>query len=286
MFPISTNEFDFVQLHMKAYWSMFVARFALLLQYRTAAWAGVGTQLFWGLVKVMVLEAFFSHATSTQPMTFRQAVGYVWLGQAFLVVIPWGGDKEIQQLIRSGAVGYDLLRPMDLYHFWFMRAIAMRTAPVILRAVPIFLISTFLFPLVGRPEWSLFFPPSLTAAIAFVLSFLGAILLSSAITMLLTVSMMWTLSGEGINSILPTLVIIFSGNLIPLPLFPEWMQPILNALPFSGILDHPFRIFTGNLPLSSLFEVLLHQAFWIVVLVWLGRVLVSRGIRKLVIQGG
>ncbi|MEH2243537.1 hypothetical protein [Nostoc sp.] len=80
--------------------------------------------------------------------------------------------------------------------------------------------------------------------VAFFLSFIGAILLSSALTMLLTVSMMWTLSGEGINSILPTLIIMFSGMIVPLPLFPEWSKPLLNALPFSGLVDQPFRQIT------------------------------------------
>ncbi|MDF5729144.1 MAG: ABC-2 family transporter protein [Rhizonema sp. PD38] len=272
---------------MQAYWSLFVARFALLLQYRTAALAGVTTQLFWGFLKVMVLEAFFTHATSVQPMTFRETLGYVWLGQAFLMaIVPWGGDREIQELIRSGAVGYDLLRPTDLYNFWLTRALAMRTAPLLLRGIPLLCITIFLLPLVGLSQWSLYFPPSFAAFIAFVLSFFGAILLSSALTMLLTVSIMWTLSGEGINSIFPSLVSILSGMIVPLPFFPEWIKPVLNKLPFSALLDQPFRLYTGNLPPNTVLNVLLHQAFWIIVIVFIGRFLVNSGVKKLVIQGG
>lgn len=203
---------------MNAYRSLFVARFALLLQYRAAALAGVATQLFWGFVKVMVLEAFFSHATSTQPMTLQEAIGYAWLGQAFIMaIVPWSGDRDIQDLIRSGAVGYDLLRPTDLYNFWFTRALAMRTAPIVLRAMPILGVTMLLLPLTGLSGWSLAFPPSFAALVAFFLAFISAILLSSALTMLLTVSMMWTLSGEGVNSIFPTLIIFCSGMVVPLP---------------------------------------------------------------------
>lgn len=272
---------------MRAYWSLFVARFALLLQYRTAALAGVATQLFWGSVKIMVLEAFYTHATTTQPMTLNQVIGYVWLVQAFLIaIIPWSGDREIQQHIRSGAVGYDLLRPTDLYSFWFTRALAMRTAPLILRAIPLMLLINLFLPLIGLSNWSLSFPPSIASLVAFVISFIGAIVLSSALTMLMTVSMMWTISGEGINNFLPTFIIIFSGMIVPLPLFPEWIKPLLNALPFSGLVDKPFRLFTGNLPADALFNVVLHQIFWIVVIITLGRFLVNRGVKKLIIQGG
>lgn len=272
---------------MQAYQSLFFARFALLLQYRAAALAGIATQLFWGFVKVMVLEAFFSHSTSAQPMTLNEAIGYVWLGQAFIMaIVPWSGDRDVQESIRSGAVGYDLLRPVDLYSFWFTRALAMRTAPLILRAIPILGITMLILPLVGLTEWSLAFPISFAAVVAFCLSFIGAILLSAALTMLLTVSMMWTLSGEGVNTIVPTLVIIFSGLVVPLPLFPEWTKPLLNILPFSGLFDQPLRLFTGNLPPNALLSVLIHQGIWIALMVWFGRFLVSRGVNELVIQGG
>ncbi len=272
---------------MKAYWSLFVARFALLLQYRAAALAGIATQFFWGIVKVMIVEAFFTHTTSTQPINFREAVGYIWLVQGFLfAVVPWGGDKDIQELIRSGTVGYDLLRPTDLYNFWLTRALALRTAPIILRAIPLLCIVVFIFPLVGISQWSLAFAPSFASFVAFLISFIGAIILSSALTMLFTVSMMWTISGEGVNNIFPTFILIFSGMIVPLPFFPEWIKPLLNVLPFSGLVDKPFRIFIGNLPPNLLPSVLLHQAFWIFVLVFIGRLLVNRGVRKLVIQGG
>jgi ABC-2 type transport system permease protein len=274
-------------LSMQAFRSLFLARLTLLLQYRAAAFAGMMTQLFWGVMKVMVLAAFFRHTTTTQPMTLDEAISYVWLGQAFLMaIVPWSGDREIQELIRSGAVGYDLLRPIDLYNFWLTRALAMRTAPVILRAIPLLTVTMLILPLVGLSEWSLVAPASLAALVAFIVSFAAAVVLSAALTMLLTVSLLWTISGEGMNNIVPTLAIMLSGMVVPLPLFPDWIKPLLNFLPFSGLLDRPLRLFTGNLPPEALWGVLLHQVFWIAVIVGFGRFLVSRGVHKLVIQGG
>ena len=39
---------------MSAYAAVFAARFRVLLQYRAAALAGLGTQVFWGLVRVAI----------------------------------------------------------------------------------------------------------------------------------------------------------------------------------------------------------------------------------------
>lgn len=275
------------RLQIQAYSSLFIARFSLLLQYRAAAFAGIMTQIFWGAVKVMVLAAFFQYSTTPQPMMLSETISYVWLGQAFLMaIVPWSGDRDVQALIRSGAIGYDLLRPMDLYTFWFARALALRTAPIVLRALPLLGLTMLLLPAVGLSEWALAPPVSGLALLAFILTLIGAVLLSTALTMLLTVSLMWTLSGEGINTIAPSFVIIFSGMIVPLPLFPDWIQPLLNGLPFSGLLDRPFRLFTGHLAPDAVFGVLLHQAVWITILVLLGRFLVQRGIQKLFIQGG
>ena len=36
---------------MRPYWAVLSARFRMLLQYRAAALAGLGTQVFWGLIR-------------------------------------------------------------------------------------------------------------------------------------------------------------------------------------------------------------------------------------------
>ena len=73
---------------MKGYTAVPSARFRTLLQYRAAALAGLGTQLFWGLIRMMIFEAFYRASTSAQPMTIDVVVGYVCLDQAFIVIQP------------------------------------------------------------------------------------------------------------------------------------------------------------------------------------------------------
>ena len=50
--------------------------------------------------------------------------------------------------------------------------------------------------------------------------------------------------------------------------------------------DDPFRLYIGLLPPSALLAVLARQAGWTLALVLLGRGLVARGQRRLVLQGG
>jgi ABC-2 type transport system permease protein len=250
----------------------------MLLQYRAAAVAGLGTQLFWGLIRVMIFGAFYRSTTTSQPMTYPDVVTYIWLGQATFAMLPYRMDDDIRAMIRSGTVAYEMLRPLDLYAFWFSRDVAARFAPMLLRAIPIFVMAGIFFGL--RP------PASWVSTGAWAVATLGALLLSSAISTLLSISLLWTIAGEGVSVLILGAVFILSGGIVPLPLFPDWAQPLLNVLPFRGLVDVPFRLYMGHIPDEEIILALVHQSVWIVGLVVLGRLVLARGKRRLVVQGG
>ena len=136
---------------MISYWAVLSAQFRALLQYRAAAIAGLGTQVFWGLIRVMIFQAFFRSTTAEQPMEVGDVLTYVWLSQAFLALLPWNQDNDLRALIRTGGVGYELLRPVDLYGFWYCRSLAFRIAPTALRAAPLIAFAGVFMGLVATP---------------------------------------------------------------------------------------------------------------------------------------
>ena len=257
-----------------------------MLQYRTAAFAGMMTQVFWGFIKIMILEAFYSSSQASQPMSFTHVVAYVWLGQAFLGMLPWNVDREIQSMIKTGAVSYELLRPLDLYGVWYFRAMAWRSAATLLRCIPLLAFAGLILPLICVPEIALRLPPDATAMVLWLASMVLALMLSSGITTFSHITMMWTISGEGIAILIPTTVALLSGMIIPLPLFPDRLQSFFRMLPFHGLADTPFRIYAGNIAGADAAGLLLQQAAWVVVIILAGRWLIARGMRRLVVQGG
>jgi len=266
---------------MKAYLSIFRLRFAVHLQYRAAAAAGFFTQLFFGFIIVMVYQAFYASTTITQPMTLAQAVTYTWLGQATFRMQPYNSDTEVVALIRSGNVAYELTRPLSMYFLWYSRLLALRTVPTILSGAPL-LALTFWLP--GGLGWRL--PPSPAAGFAWILSMLLALLLGGAISNLMTISCLWTIAGDGMQRILPAVSMILAGMNVPLAYFPDWSQSLLRALPFSGLVDTPFRLYLGAVPAAEIAPRILLQVLWTVALVLGGILLASRAMRKVVLQGG
>lgn len=263
---------------MKAYLAIFSAYFRTLLQYRAVALAGIATQVFWGLIRMMILDGFYRSTTEPQPMSYPEVVNYVWLGQAMILLIIARIDLEVRAMIRSGTVAYELLRPLDLYRLWFCRSLAQRTAPLLLRMVPIFVIAGLFFGLQA--------PASVPCAILWVLSTAAAMLLGASIATLMVISMLWTISGEGINRLMGAAILIFSGMIVPLPLFPDFLQPLLTALPFRGMADTPFRIYMGHIPPEQALLAIAHQLAWTAAFVLVGRWVLSRGVGRLVVQGG
>ena len=74
--------------------------------------------------------------------------------------------------------------------------------------------------------------------------------------------------------------------LVPLPLYPDWSQPIINAMPFRGLVDTPYRLYLGHIPVSEFAGVLAHQLVWILAFIVAGRIAMARALRRVVVQGG
>lgn len=263
---------------MKKYFAIVQCRAAALLQYRSATFATLANQIFWGMIKVMLFTALFSQTRTPQPLSLSQVVSFIWLSQATVTLLPWDVDEEIEELVKSGNITSSLIQPVDIYWLFFSRCMAMRFIRTIISGAFVITIAVFFCGLSA--------PVSIASGIAWVGSVVLATLLSSAMTTLVLITLFWTLAGEGLKRVLPYLCLIFTGTSIPLPLFPDWVQPFLNVQPLRGLMDIPSKIYTGIIPLSSLSSYYLFQVVWIFLFVAFGRYLMGRALRRVEIHGG
>lgn len=104
--------------------------------------------------------------------------------------------------------------------------------------------------------------------------------------MLIYLSAFFTLSPWGIRILAVSATEFFSGGLIPIPFFPEPLQPLFYALPFASTQNTPFLIYTGTMQGTEALRSIAVQLFWLAALVLAGRLLLKRALKKVVIQGG
>lgn len=267
---------------MKSYLSYFKLKFTIGLQYRAAALAGISTQLFFGIVYILVYIAFYESDASSVPMPLTQLVSYLWLNQAFFsLVYLWYKDKDILNLIKTGNIAYELCRPQDVYFMWASKIFGERLANVVLRFLPVILFAALL----PKP-YKLVLSTTLPRLLLFLVALLFAAILMVALVILYHIICLFTLDEKGIVNIFMIAADILSGLTLPIPFFPMFFQNIANILPFRYISDFPFRFYVGNIPMNEAFIGIIMQIIWIIILVILGRFLMNKALKKAVIQGG
>ena len=209
-----------------------------MLQYRAAAFAGFVTQCWFGVIRILIFAAFYAGGAAHAPMSLANAVTYTWLGQAFLAFLPWAADPDVAEMVRSGAVAYERVRPVDAYAWWYMRALAWSVARVLPRAMLMVGVrggaaAAARARQVGPARRR---RPSRPARSSLV-SALGMILLSASITLIINVIMTASLTDRGPNTLVAPIVNLFSGAVVPLAFFPDAVRPWLRAQPIAGLVD-------------------------------------------------
>ena len=252
------------------------------LQYKAAAFAGISTQIFWGILNTIVFIAFYRNVSSSVEISLSQLITYVWLNQAFLTLIYIRTkDDEILKSIKNGTVAYELCRPYNLYNWWYIKFLSKKYSAVALRCLPIIVLG-FILP----EPYKLGFPFSVGSLLLFFITLIMGSLILCAILMIIQSIAFFTNEGKGISDIIFVLGDLFAGAIFPLPLMPKTVQNISNFLPFRFIGDLSFRVYSGNITTNYAIKAIGLQLIWLIILVALGQFIMKIALKKVCIQGG
>lgn len=265
---------------MKKYLSFFKLRLNIALQYRAAAIGGMFTQFFWAIMQILIFQAFYRVVTSKN-ISLEQLISYVWLKQAFYAIISASTDSEIRTMIEKGNISYELCKPASIYWMWFFKTLADKMAGGFLKSIPILIIAPFL-----PAGLSLNAPAGFCEFILFVISLLLAIALMAAIMNIFYISLFYTMSSKGTNSIFYAIIEFFGGTFVPIALMPNFWQKFCYMLPFSLAADLPFRIYTGSISTCEGGMYIIMQIVWLLFITISGTIITNNRLKKVVIQGG
>ena len=183
--------------------------------------------------------------------------------------------------IVSGGVAYELARPVDLYGLWYSKSLAIRFSDAMLRMLPILAVAMLL-----PAPYGLMLPTDILTLIATLLSVFLATFVVCATAMFVYILTFYTMQPRGLRVIYFSIVDLLSGSLLPLPFFPEPLRRWLEKTPFAASTDIPLRIYSSNIPAAEALENIALQLFWLAVMFLLGKLAMSRALKRTVIQGG
>lgn len=263
---------------MRAYISVFKMRLKMETQYRGAMLGGIICQMFFGIVLVALYRALFDSKAQTIPI--EQVTTYVWLQQAFFRMMV-ATDMDLWDKVKTGNISYDLCRPVDMYWFYYIRISAQKLMGSLMRGIPMMIVA-FLLP----KGWGMVPPASFAGLLSCILALVIGLLSMCALENITMGFTMRTLDAKGMQGLLNLLMVTFSGNLLPLTLFPDSWQKVITMLPYAQLLDAPIRLYTGEYPVSGAPLIFLRQAVWAVILILLGVWFWSANRKKMIVQGG
>lgn len=267
---------------MRVYGRIFKTKLLEQLHYKGSYISGVICQIAFGFMHILLYMAFFENGVP-QDFSLPQMVTYVWLGQAFFTMFHYGDSckKQISFEIVNGNVCYQLIKPINLYNLWLGEVWFTGISMAIVRCLPL-LIFASLLPL----GFGLSLPVSFLAFVLFIISIIFGSLLIAVIKMFAYILVLYTLDPRGVFNITYSLFGFLGGLVIPIPLFPEFMQNIFNFLPFRYVGDLPYKIYIGYTPISTALWQIGIQIIWIIGLYTIGKLILTSKSKKLVVQGG
>jgi ABC-2 type transport system permease protein len=263
---------------MRVYLAIAAKSFQKHLTYRAANLAGIITNGFFGAVYVYVYVALFQGRTTVGGLDVRDAVTYVILTQSLLMAMSAFGNRELSEAIIKGQIASDLSRPLDFYFYWAAMDLGRAVYYLIFRGIPTFVIGLVLF---GAR-----LPASPVNALAFLLCVCTGMVVSFTFRFIPNSLAFWTTDARGLNYLANTTILFCAGFIVPINFFPGALRSIALALPFAGLANLPVNLYLGKVTGPDLLRALAVQIAWIVVLVAAGRLLLSRVVTRLTVQGG
>lgn len=246
--------------------------------YRVATAAGVFTNTVFGYLRAYVLVAVAAAGGVVGEWDEQTLVTFAFATQALLAGTGAFGEPELAERVRSGDVVVDLYRPVDLQTWWLASWCGRAAFLLVARGIPPIVLGGLVFDL-RLPD-----DPLLWAAV--VVSFVLASLVGFAVRFLVNLSAFWLVQNQGLDQLVTIVITFFGGLLVPLALFPGWLEPVARTTPFAAMIQYPAEVFLGLHASSGVVGVLALQLAWFVALVALGRVALGAATRKVELQGG
>ena len=108
----------------------------------------------------------------------------------------------------------------------------------VFRGIPPFVVGALVF------DFRL--PTSVTTWLAVLVSLALAVAVSFGWRFLYNAAAFWLLDYRGVGTLAISISLLFSGFVIPLTFFPDWLEQIARALPFAAMVQIPVDIFLGQ----------------------------------------
>lgn len=212
--------------------------------------------------------------------SLEQMVSYAVLAMVLEVVLNDTGLPRwyIARQVRTGDIQMDLVRPLGFTYHMLARSAGGTVFLLLALGLPSVLFAALFLGLMP--------PASLVHGLLFLPSLGISFLVGFALNYLIGLVSIYSIATRRISWVYNAMLAFFSGQMVPLWIFPPLLAQIAAFLPFQAMIGIPLSIYIGRLPLLDAVRALGVQALWAAGLLALGEFVWHQAQRRLIVQGG
>ena len=259
---------------MNAHWAFVRTRVTEMLTYRFDLVFRLVNPVLQLLLLTAVWRAVYAGRSEVDGVPIAAMTTYVTLSALHTLLMDDEIVKWVEQRVRAGTVGTDLVRPISLLRQQVLSQVsqAVVKVPMVALVLPVAVAVTGLV----SPE----------APTLYGLSTLLGWLVNCCVLLLLAAVSFWTLELGGMTFLYYVVSQFLSGAMVPLWFMPDWLRTIVEWLPLQATVFTPVAIYLGKLTGADAWRGIGVQALWLLVLGAAVVVVWRRAVLRVVVQGG
>ena len=230
------------------------------------------------VIPITLYYFFWKSIIDYNPMgyTLPEMIRYIIISNLILTFTHIHADQDLERGIRNHNFGQSLLKPISFVTDIALKHIMESSIKFLILYVPIIVI---VFVVMGNQI-------ALSAIVLFIPSLIMAFVLNATLSFLIGFMSFWITETWGIAAIRNILLSFLTGTVIPLDLFPQFLQKILLMLPFPYISYVPAKILCEpNFNMNIVTSGFAISSIWICLFFIISYLLFTRGISKYTARG-
>ena len=251
------------------------------MAYKGAFFITLLSRLFTVFVIYFLWKAIFQSSVNSiiRGFSFPEMTAYITMNFLTALITGISGSlaMNIAFDVSDGSIAIQFARPISYRIIKFSESLGALCGNVFFQIIPFSLI----FILIGFVK----LPTSVNFMLYLISALLGFLCMFS-FGFFFGLFSFYTTYFFGFNMAMAVILQFFSGSLIPLTFFPEYLERIFRLFPFASMNYTPIMIYLGKLSGKEVVYALILQIIWILLFYLAGKFVWASAIKRLTILGG
>jgi len=244
--------------------------------YRFDVFTGLGSFVVRVYLLRTVWTALYARNAAPANLPLHTIITYSTIALLMALVLDIDQTRSLYERLHDGSIASDFMKPIFVPLYFFADGTGEVLFHVALMVPALGLALVFVHIDV----------PSFGTLAAFGVSFVLGYFVGFFINFILNATAFWTLEVSAARMIVTWLGDLLGGEIVPLVLFPGFLQQTVYALPFAAMYSTPLLVYVGVIPPARYAAAMGVQLLWVLVLAALSAAIWRAGARRIVVQGG